>query len=198
VINHPSHEMMPAEHRLSQNVLEFLIAQQDWFMMDVPPPPRRDSIMGPMQPSPQGVFIVPNDRDEDPAEGSWKLIEHGQTGLDRRRTTTERGSVKRPPTVKVQELVYEDDYPEGEQMASEHGEGLRRRGSLEERVSQDETLAVGAASVKRSTTAPSRRSSVGAAGAITVTDSPKGSTRRRLQKAPHPPSGDYEKDERVQ
>ncbi|KAF8907295.1 hypothetical protein CPB84DRAFT_1744675 [Gymnopilus junonius] len=38
LISHPSHEMSPQEHALSQRVLEFLIAQQDWFMLDISPP----------------------------------------------------------------------------------------------------------------------------------------------------------------
>jgi GTPase-activating protein SAC7 len=39
LMSHPDHELSPAEHRLSQDVLEFLIAHQDWFMLDTPPPP---------------------------------------------------------------------------------------------------------------------------------------------------------------
>ena len=31
--------MSPQEHALSQRVLEFLIAKQDWFMLDIAPPP---------------------------------------------------------------------------------------------------------------------------------------------------------------
>ncbi|KAF5326787.1 hypothetical protein D9619_004210 [Psilocybe cf. subviscida] len=38
IISHPSHEMSPQEHSLSQQVLEFLIAHQDWFMLDIIPP----------------------------------------------------------------------------------------------------------------------------------------------------------------
>lgn len=75
VINHPTHEMAPSEHRLSQEVLEFLIAQQDWFMMDVPPPKRQDSIVGSFQPTAQDVLIVPTTDADDPAEGSWKMVE---------------------------------------------------------------------------------------------------------------------------
>ncbi|TFK27780.1 Rho GTPase activation protein, partial [Coprinopsis marcescibilis] len=36
LISHPNHEMSPPEHALSQKVLEFLIAHQDWFMLDIP------------------------------------------------------------------------------------------------------------------------------------------------------------------
>ncbi len=38
LISHPQHEMSPQEYELSQRVLEFLIAQQDWFMLDISPP----------------------------------------------------------------------------------------------------------------------------------------------------------------
>ncbi|KAH9957452.1 Rho GTPase activation protein, partial [Russula dissimulans] len=36
LMSHPSHELSPTEHKLSQDVLEFLIAHQDWFMLDTP------------------------------------------------------------------------------------------------------------------------------------------------------------------
>lgn len=77
MINHPSHEMSPVDHRLSQEVLEFLIAQQDWFMMDVSPPSRKDSILGQIQPGSQDITIVPTDKQDDPSEGHWKLVETG-------------------------------------------------------------------------------------------------------------------------
>jgi len=38
IISHPQHEMLPREHALNQKVLEFLIAQQDWFMVDLSHP----------------------------------------------------------------------------------------------------------------------------------------------------------------
>lgn len=38
ILSHPSHEMLPHEHALSQRVLEFLIAHQDWFMLETPAP----------------------------------------------------------------------------------------------------------------------------------------------------------------
>ncbi|KAF8269889.1 hypothetical protein EI94DRAFT_1798730 [Lactarius quietus] len=36
---YPDHELSPTEHQFSQNILEFLIADQVWFMLDTPPPP---------------------------------------------------------------------------------------------------------------------------------------------------------------
>lgn len=38
LISHPQHETSPQEYELSQRVLEFLIAQQDWFMLEISPP----------------------------------------------------------------------------------------------------------------------------------------------------------------
>ncbi|EIW83845.1 Rho GTPase activation protein, partial [Coniophora puteana RWD-64-598 SS2] len=35
LISHPNHELTPHEHALSQRVLEFLIEQQDWFLLDI-------------------------------------------------------------------------------------------------------------------------------------------------------------------
>ncbi|PPR00791.1 hypothetical protein CVT24_000756 [Panaeolus cyanescens] len=46
IISHPQHEMLPPEHGLSQRVLEFLIAQQDWFMLEMAPPPGQRSTPG--------------------------------------------------------------------------------------------------------------------------------------------------------
>ncbi|KAH6909176.1 rho GTPase activator [Coprinopsis sp. MPI-PUGE-AT-0042] len=56
LISHPNHEMSPQEHALSQKVLEFLIAQQDWFMLDIPPPPSRRNTTqnAPASPTTQG------------------------------------------------------------------------------------------------------------------------------------------------
>ncbi|KAH9953403.1 Rho GTPase activation protein [Russula dissimulans] len=39
LMSHPSHELSPTEHKLSEDVLGFLIAHQDWFMLDTAPPP---------------------------------------------------------------------------------------------------------------------------------------------------------------
>lgn len=44
--------MSPEHHKLSQEVVEFLIEHQDWFMLDIPPPPRKDSILDSNKPKP--------------------------------------------------------------------------------------------------------------------------------------------------
>ncbi|KIO26777.1 hypothetical protein M407DRAFT_23972 [Tulasnella calospora MUT 4182] len=181
IINHPTQELAPAEHKLSQEVLEFLIAHQDWFMMDVTPPTRRDSILGPaLQSTSQDVLIVPADKNTDPAEGNWNFVETRkplgdlQNSIDRRRTTYEKGSNRR-----------------GSVRSNAEGDGSQppRRGSVDAvGRSEDDPIVAGAASVKRSTTVPSRRSSMKAAPAEPLsasTSSPPGSTSRRLQKPPH-------------
>ncbi|KZT52324.1 Rho GTPase activation protein [Calocera cornea HHB12733] len=56
LISHPSHELSPEEHQLSLQVLEFLIAQQDYFMMDLSPPPIPPT---PSVEAPQPQFPVP-------------------------------------------------------------------------------------------------------------------------------------------
>lgn len=73
-MSHPTHELSPAEHRLSQEVLEFLIAHQDWFMLDTPPPPALPptpsrSLTPPLSP---GASVSVSD-DEGP-EG-WRIID---------------------------------------------------------------------------------------------------------------------------
>ena len=39
VLSHPDYELQPKEHKLSREVLEFLIAHQDWFILDISQPP---------------------------------------------------------------------------------------------------------------------------------------------------------------
>ena len=71
LISHPQHEMSPGEHALSQQVLEFLIAQQDWFMLDIPPPPT----FKPELPSPglnDDVMVAHNSEE---LSGGWKLVD---------------------------------------------------------------------------------------------------------------------------
>lgn len=83
VLSHPDHEMQPQAHRLSQEVLEFLIAHQDWFMLDITPPSAAGAGAGPDE------LDAMLSSDED-MNGSWNLIGSAQPRLSRRRTTTER------------------------------------------------------------------------------------------------------------
>jgi hypothetical protein len=86
VLSHPDHEMQPQEHRLSQEVLEFLIAHQDWFMLDITPPAAAGA-------EAELDTILSSD---DEANGeSWRLGGNTQPQrLVRRRTTTERHGSK--------------------------------------------------------------------------------------------------------
>ncbi|KAI0696289.1 Rho GTPase activation protein [Cerioporus squamosus] len=95
LIAHPTHEMSPQEHQLSQDVLEFLIKHQDWFMLDIPPPPTtRPSDSAVTVPMAEPVDLLSSSDEE---SGGWKLISRDvPKRLDRRRTTTERSGEKSP------------------------------------------------------------------------------------------------------
>ncbi|KAG2756784.1 Rho GTPase activation protein [Suillus brevipes Sb2] len=103
LISHPNHEMSPGEHALSQRVLEFLIAQQDWFLLDIPPPPRSEPSSS-WKPPPRphhahtqipseedsDLVVVPSSDDEHtPIAGGWKLVGRERRRISRRRTTLE-------------------------------------------------------------------------------------------------------------
>lgn len=91
LISHPKHEMSPQEHALSQQVLEFLIAQQDWFMLDVPPPPS----INPSSPADSDdITVFPSSDEEKNGGEGWKLI--GNKRISRRRTTVDTTSPTEP------------------------------------------------------------------------------------------------------
>lgn len=81
--------MSPTEHALSQQVLEFLIAQQDWFMLDIPPPPQPGS---PSSPSSDldDITVFPSSDDEATGDDGWKLVGTQRRIVSRRRTTVDR------------------------------------------------------------------------------------------------------------
>ena len=91
LIAHPSHELSPPEHHLSQDVLEFLIKHQDWFMLDIPPPPTTkpsDSAVTVPMAEPVADILASSDEETN----GWKLISRDAVPkkIGRRRTTTER------------------------------------------------------------------------------------------------------------
>jgi hypothetical protein len=93
VLSHPDYEMQPKEHKLSQEVLEFLIAHQDWFMLDIPPPPTTSA--GLVGSDEEGDVTLTSD--EETNGGGWKLIGRAeQPRLTRRRTITEDPGSKSP------------------------------------------------------------------------------------------------------
>ncbi|TFY51896.1 hypothetical protein EVG20_g10789 [Dentipellis fragilis] len=98
IMSHPDHELSPKEHQLSQEVLEFLIAHQDWFMLDIPPPPPA-SAPGAGAGAHDVEEGMVSSSDEERATGGWKLVHphaqaqaqaQGEKKIARRRTTTER------------------------------------------------------------------------------------------------------------
>jgi hypothetical protein len=82
--------MSPREHDLSQKVLEFLIAQQDWFMLDIPPPPRQVklSTLAPIDSSTEDILMQPSSDEggDSPLSGGWKLVGKPPKTITRRRT----------------------------------------------------------------------------------------------------------------
>ncbi|GLB40328.1 putative GTPase-activator protein for Rho-like GTPases [Lyophyllum shimeji] len=91
LISHPNHELSPGEHALSQQVLEFLIAHQDHFMLDIPPPPTNS----PGSPPPvlsdaEDITVVPSSDEElSHVGGGWKLVNRVRPSIARRRTTVD-------------------------------------------------------------------------------------------------------------
>jgi hypothetical protein len=87
IISHPDHEMSPREHDLSQKVLEFLIAQQDWFMLDIPPPPRPlDMALTSPKSVDEDILVHPSSDEESPVGGGWKHVGTQSKRITRRRT----------------------------------------------------------------------------------------------------------------
>ena len=124
VLNHPSHEMSPDHHRLSQEVVEFLIEHQDWFMLDIPPPPRQDEILAAAENAnsnskqhsaskhrstpvngkveiPDDAYLGPMTSDDDKEGGvGWRMVGSlgGSGQVRRRRTFSDRGSAREQST----------------------------------------------------------------------------------------------------
>jgi len=112
ILSHPDHELLPKEHQLSQDVLEFLIAHQDWFMLDIPPPPQSTSSTGHREDS----DVMPSSDDE--LGGGWKLVNKTDSmRITRRRTMTEKTAGRGPLEERLDDLspVAESPSP------SEHG-----------------------------------------------------------------------------
>ncbi len=113
--------MSPEHHRLSQEVVEFLIEHQDWFMLDIPPPPRQDEILAAADSSakqhsaskhrstpvgskveiPDDAYLGPMTSDDDKEGGAgWRIVGSlgGSGQVRRRRTFSERGSAREQST----------------------------------------------------------------------------------------------------
>ncbi|KAN0093015.1 Rho GTPase activation protein [Tylopilus felleus] len=115
LISHPNHELSPGEHHLSQKVLEFLIDQQDCFLLDIPPPPRSDPSASWRPPrhtphpshDPDDSDLVPlSSDDERPSSGGWKLVRKDKQRVMRRRTTHEPLGGTRCPSTSLNMAVF--------------------------------------------------------------------------------------------
>jgi len=139
LIAHPEHEMVPREHDLSQRVLEFLIAQQDWFILDIPPPPQRAQVTSPTPTSmtvmEEDVHINPSSDSgaEDPLSSGWKMVGKQTRRITRRRT---QDDVTTPSA--VEEDTELSPVPESPQTPTEGATGVTRRRTLPSgKVSKD-------------------------------------------------------------
>jgi hypothetical protein len=84
--------MSPEEHDLSQRVLEFLIAQQDYFMLDVATPPANELPGSAGSGISDDDDVLADDSGHSPVGGAWKLVKNegsvGRPLMERRKTTT--------------------------------------------------------------------------------------------------------------
>ena len=90
VLSHPTHELAPQDQQLSQDVLEFLIEHQDWFMLDIAPASGSGrSAAPPLHVEPVDMMINTDGETE-----GWALLDDdertGSRRIVRRRTTSER------------------------------------------------------------------------------------------------------------
>ena len=90
-MSHPDHELLPTEHQLSQDVLEFLIAHQDWFMLDTPPPPPSRSHTPPYDASARTSVS-----DGEGPDG-WRIIQRHQRSADDRGRHNNKGEQRASP-----------------------------------------------------------------------------------------------------
>ncbi|KAL1666918.1 Rho GTPase activation protein [Schizophyllum commune] len=121
IISHPSHELSPNEHRLSQKVLEFLIAHQELFIFDIPPPPGT-----PGSPIDEDFVAVPSSDDEQSqVGGGWRLVGRNRSQRVARRKTIDRTGKHHPPKSASPSLD-----PVMESGAHEEGTQVRRRRTL--------------------------------------------------------------------
>lgn len=174
--------MSPKEHQLSQEVLEFLIAHQDWFMLDIPPPPTSRENSTPASPLSAGVggsggydddddvMVVPSSDEEHPSpEGGWKLVERGKRmRVDRRRTLSDRVRGETMTPVAVRPDI-----------------GMGELSPVSESSLNDEAIPGVTVSVTRSRTLPSRRT--GAKDAVVADERHQKVLKKQKRASAQPP-----------
>jgi len=106
LISHPSHEMTPSEHALSQRVLEFLIAQQDWFMLDIPTPSfKKPGIPAHTSAEIDDTALVPSSDEE--TSGGWKLVDRDSPKIPRLKITSGHSDIRGTLTEEDMSPVFE-------------------------------------------------------------------------------------------
>ena len=122
-MSHPDHELSPSEHQLSQDVLEFLIAHQDWFMLDTPPPPAYPptpsrSLTPPITPYDAASARTSVSDGEGP--DGWRIIQrHQRTGGT--------ADDHRPPRRTTQQQQQQQQQQQGQGQSSAPGGIVRSR-----------------------------------------------------------------------
>ncbi|KAN0065702.1 GTPase activating protein (GAP) for Rho1p [Thecaphora frezii] len=165
IISHPSHITSPIEHKLSVEVLEFLIQHQDQFVLGSAPQPttgsRSDELTAVSKPIEGEDLIQPSDSDEDQGklvahEGGGARLMRSLTARPMKKTTSKRrGFGRSSKAVDDDALRASFDRPSTNGTASpeedEAGEGLAAIVPLK-----------GATGVRRTRTAPTRKATDGA------------------------------------
>lgn len=144
--------MSPPEHALSQKVLEFLIAQQDWFMLDIPPPPKSAPGSGlgeptsPTEDDADDITVFPSSDEEGQSSlDGWKLVGTQRRRPTRRRTTLEQNGMSiLPNSIPILTATIEGELPPVSETVPTPEDSL--------------SIGSGSATVSRSRTLPSGRS----------------------------------------
>jgi hypothetical protein len=97
--------MSPQEHALSQSVLEFLIAKQDWFMLEIAPPPEGSP----------GTIWDPRVSGNTEFEGKWKEVTQSREGS---RAGTPNADAEAGPS--VQRGLPKNPHPQAQAQAQAH------------------------------------------------------------------------------
>ncbi|KAF8525950.1 Rho GTPase activation protein [Hysterangium stoloniferum] len=181
ILSHPDHELSPDQHKLSQDVLEFLIAHQDWFLLDIPPPPSSVAGLSPAGGDSLGESPVlvtrPSDDEwkaEETARGRGRDERDQKSGLRPRRRATsvsERLSGLSTPTT-----------PSPRQSTADRG-GLVE-GYMGEMTTLNRTASV---NVTRSRTLPPARARIGEGGGTASGDERQRKVLRKKNGRTHAP-----------
>jgi len=164
ILSHPDHELSPDQHKLSQDVLEFLIAHQDWFMLDIPPPPSSVAGLSPTGSGGIGESPVLVTR---PTDDEWKA-EEAARGRSRNQRDQRSAQRSRRRATSVSERLSGPSTPT---TPSPRQSTADRGGLVEGYMGEMATLTrTGSANMTRSKTLPPARARIGEGSGTTSGD----------------------------